>query len=100
MNVIIHLSVMKEKLIYNSLMRLLCTPQDPMTQYGVSSSSSSSSSSATCQMLVHAYATSPGKVKQSGPQSRRWRQENELKSSSHLHSVLFHSVTHYTDSIV
>ena len=49
-----------------------------------------SSSSATCWMLVHAYATSPGKTKWSGPHQRRW-EENEFN---------FYSVTCYTTSIV
>ena len=51
---------------------------------------SSSSSDAICWMLVHAYATSPGKAKWSGPHRRRW-EENEFK---------LHSVTCYTNSIV
>ena len=52
--------------------------------------SSSSSSSATCWMLVHAYATSPGKAKWSGPHRRNW-EENEFK---------FQNVTCYTNSII
>ena len=40
-------------------------------------------------MLVHAYATSPGKAKWSGPY--QWREENEFK---------FHSLTCYTNSII
>ena len=52
---------------------------------GVSPSSSSSSSYVTCWMLVHAYATSSGKAKWSGPRQRRW-EENEYK---------FHSLTCY-----
>ena len=39
--------------------------------------SSSSSSYATCWLLVHAYVTSPGKAKWSGPYQQRW-EENEL----------------------
>jgi hypothetical protein len=46
-----------------------------------------SSSSATCWMLVHAYAASPGKAKWSGP-------HHTIKMS---HFVLFHSVTCYTN---
>ena len=57
---------------------------------GVSPSSSFSSYDATCWMLVHACATSPGKAKWSGPHQRR-REENKSK---------FHSVTCYTNSIV
>ena len=49
-----------------------------------------SSSYATFWMWVHAYATSPGKIKWSGPHQRRW-EENEFN---------FHSVTCYTNSIV
>ena len=45
---------------------------------------------ATCWMLVHAYATSSGKVKWSGP-------HHTIKM---LQCVLFHSVTCHTDSIV
>ena len=45
---------------------------------------------ATCWMLVHAYATSPGKAKWSRPHQRRW-EENEFK---------FHSVTCYTNYII
>ena len=41
-------------------------------------------------MLVHAYATSPGKAKWNGP-------HHTIKM---LHFVLFHSVTCYTKSIV
>ena len=41
-------------------------------------------------MLVHVYATSPGKAKWSGPHQWRW-EENEFK---------FHSVTCYITSIV
>jgi hypothetical protein len=52
--------------------------------------SSISSSCAICWMLVHAYATCPGKVKWSGP-------HHNIKL---LHFVLFHSVTCYTNSIV
>ena len=51
---------------------------------------SSSSSYATCWMLVHAYATSPGKAKWSGP-------HHNIRM---LHFVLLHSVTCYTDSVV
>ena len=48
--------------------------------YGVSpfASSSSSSFDATCWMLVHAYATSPGKAKWSGPHQRRWEKKHVL----------------------
>jgi hypothetical protein len=54
------------------------------------SSSYSYSSYATCSMLVHAYATLPGKAKWSRP-------HHTIKM---LHFVLFHSVTCYTNSIV
>jgi hypothetical protein len=58
---------------------------------GVSPSYSDSSSSyVTCWMLVHAYATLPGKAKWSGP-------HHIIKM---LHFVLFHSVRCYTNSIV
>ena len=51
---------------------------------------SSSSYDVTCWMLVHAYATSSGKAKWSGPHRRR-REDNECK---------FQSVTCYTNSII
>ena len=50
----------------------------------------SSSSCATCWKLVHAYVTSPGKTKWSGPHQQRW-EENDFK---------FHSVTCYANSLV
>ena len=43
----------------------------------VSYYSSSSASSFSCWILVHAYATLPGKAKWSGPLQRRW-EENEF----------------------
>ena len=57
----------------------------------MSSSSSSTFSYATCWVLVHAYATSHGKVEWNG------RPHHTIKT---LHFVLFHSVTCYTNSII
>ena len=57
---------------------------------GVSPSDSSLSSYVTYWMLLHAYATSPGKAKWSGPHQPRW-EDNEFK---------FHSVTCYINSMV